>query len=250
MMQKIKCTIAYDGSGFSGYQIQPKKRTVQGEIEKAMQKIHKGEPIRITASGRTDTGVHAMAQVFHFETNLDIQPTAWKRALQTLIPDDIEIKKVELVDDTFHARFDAIEKEYRYFVLNSDKRDVFRRNYIYYFPGNYNLGNMLEACRILEGTHNFTSFSSARSTVKGSKVRTLYKVSCEEVADEIHFVIRGNGFLQHMVRIIVGAILEVGLGKLDVVELKRILEKKDRREAGVTLPSQGLYLWNVKYENS
>src|SRR5699024_6864979 len=172
-MQKVKCTIAYDGSGFSGYQIQPRKRTVQGEIEKALQKIHKGEAIRIHSSGRTDTGVHAMAQVFHFETDLTIQPDGWYHALQTLFPDDIELKNVEIAESSFHARFDATEKEYRYFVLNSPQRDIFRRHYVYHSSAEYDVRKMQEACKLLEGTHDFTSFSSAKSTVKGSKVRTL-----------------------------------------------------------------------------
>src|SRR5699024_1588784 len=122
-MQKVKCTIAYDGSGFTGYQIQPNQRTVQGEIEKALQKIHKGQAVRIQSSGRTDTGVHAMAQVFHFETPLTIQPYGWLRALQTLLPNDIEMKDAAIVDNSFHARFDAVEKEYRYVVLNSRERN-------------------------------------------------------------------------------------------------------------------------------
>src|SRR5699024_6138354 len=127
-MQKMKCTIAYDGSNFSGFQIQPNKRTIQGEVEHVLMKMHKGKSIRIYSSGRTDTGVHAMAQVFHFETPLDVHASGWRRAMQTMLPSDIQVHQVERVDIAFHARFDAVEKEYRYFVLNRKQPDVFRRN--------------------------------------------------------------------------------------------------------------------------
>lgn len=247
MMQKIKCTIAYDGSGFSGYQYQQKGRTVQGEIEKALQKIHKGKAVRIQSSGRTDTGVHALAQVFHFETTLKIQPYGWYRALKTLLPDDVELKNIVPVEHSFHARYDAVEKEYRYFVLNRKHPDIFRRHYVYHSSKVYDVKKMQEACKLFEGTHDFTSFSSAKSTVKGSKIRTLYTVQCERIGEEIQFIIRGNGFLRHMVRIIVGALLEVGHGDLELAELKRILQEKDRQKAGITIPSEGLYLWNVTY---
>src|SRR5699024_4299762 len=132
------------------------------------------------SSGRTDTGVHAIAQVFHFESDLSIAVPNWKRALQTLLPKDIEVKEIEEVDDKFHARFDALEKEYRYFILNSKERNVFLRNYMYFSSEKFDIVKMQEACKVFEETHNFTSFSSARSTAKGSKVRTLYEVSCTQ----------------------------------------------------------------------
>ncbi len=246
-MNKVKCTIAYDGSSFVGFQIQPNKRTIQGEIERALMKMHKGEMIRIHPSGRTDTGVHAVGQVFHFESNLAIPPANWQQALQTLLPDDIVVKEVVIVDAWFHARYDAIEKEYHYFVFNSGERDVFKRNYSYFSSKKYDMQAIQAACKVFEGTHDFTSFSSAKSTVKGSRVRTLYEVSCSRSGDIIQFVFRGNGFLQHMVRIIVNALLEVGEGKRTVQEIADILEKKDRTLAGMTIPPEGLYLWQVKY---
>src|SRR5699024_9889122 len=140
--------------------------------------------------------------------------------------------------------------EYRYVVLNSRERDIFRRHYVYHSAATYHMEKMQEACKVFEGTHDFTSFSSAKSTVKGEKTRTLYTVKCERIGEEIQFTIRGNGFLQHMVRIIVGSILEVGRGDLEVADITRILAEKDRREAGVTIPPEGLYLWQVYYEKS
>lgn len=246
-MQKLKCTIAYDGSGFSGFQIQPNQRTVQGEVEHALKKMHKGENIRIHSSGRTDAGVHAMAQVFHFETPLSIEPAAWRNALQTLVPDDIDIRSIEVVPKAFHARFDAVAKEYRYFVLNTPERDLFQRHYAYFSNAAYAVEQMQQACSVFEGTHDFTSFSSAKSTVKGSKVRTMYQVECFRDEPYICFILRGTGFLQHMVRIMVGALLEVGRGEKTVTDIERILQEKNRIEAGVTIPPEGLYLWEVTY---
>ncbi|MEI3614549.1 tRNA pseudouridine(38-40) synthase TruA, partial [Pseudogracilibacillus sp. SO30301A] len=248
-MQKLKCTVSYDGTNFSGSQIQPNKRTIQFEIEKAIKKIHKGKQIRIYASGRTDTGVHAVGQVFHFETDLLIPRKNWKKALNAILPDDIYIKKVENVSLNFHAQFDAIEKEYRYFVLNNKETDVFKRNYSYFYPFAIDMDIIKQACKLFEGTHDFTSFCSARSTVKGTKVRTLYEVSCEKQADEIVFILRGNGFLYNMVRIIVGVLLDVGSGKLSMNDIEEMFRKRDRSAAGKTVPPTGLFLWTVKYED-
>src|SRR5699024_755843 len=129
MVKKLKCTISYDGTNFSGYQIQPNKRTVQAEIENILMTMHKGKHVRIYSSGRTDAGVHARAQVIHFETPLEIPMVNWQKALNVQLPDDIFIHSVEHVDESFHARFSAVEKEYKYFVLLSNERDVFLRNY-------------------------------------------------------------------------------------------------------------------------
>lgn len=247
-MKRIKCTIAYDGSRFSGFQIQPNERTVQGNLEQALSKVHKGENIRLHPSGRTDAGVHAVNQVFHFDTELDIPSEGWKRALQSILPTDIQIKEITLVDADFHARYSAIEKEYRYFVLNRTESDLFRRNYVHHSAASYDMNEIQQACNVFEGTHDFTSFSSAKSTAKGSKVRTLSHVSCSVDGDMIEFVLRGKGFLQHMVRIIVGALLEAGEGKRTANELSTILEKQDRTNSGVTIPPEGLYLWEVTYE--
>src|SRR5690625_3124165 len=248
-MQKLKCTISYDGTNFSGYQIQPNKRTVQAEIEQAIKQIHKGKHIRTYASGRTDTGVHARGQVFHFTPELDIPTANWKKAFNAILPKEIYVKKIEKVSPDFHAQFDAIEKEYRYFVLNSKERDVFRRNFTYFYPFNIDVAKVQAACKMFEGTHDFTSFCSARTTVKGSKVRTLYEVSCNRIEDEILFILRGNSFLYNMVRIIVGVLLEVGSGNISLHDIETMFLKKDRSVAGKTLPSSGLFLWEVTYQN-
>lgn len=247
-MQKIKCIISYDGTGFSGFQIQPGKRTVQGELEKSLTKIHKGQHIRIQASGRTDTGVHAVGQAIHFESPYTLPVYNWQRAMNTLMPPDLYIAEVNKMPDTFHVRYDAIEKEYHYVVWNEGKPDVFKRNYAYQFRYPLDITAMKAACAYFEGTHDFTTFSSAKATIKGSKERTLYEVTCHQSGQEITFIFRGNGFLYNMVRIIVGVLLDIGQGKRKPSDITALMEKRDRRLVGETVPPQGLYLWNVKYE--
>lgn len=247
-MEKIKCIISYDGTNFSGFQIQPQKRTVHGELEKALKKIHKGEHIRLQASGRTDTGVHAKGQSIHFDTPFAIPQANWKRALNTLLPEDLYVREVEKVSTSFHARYDVLEKEYRYYVWRAKERDVFKQNYAYQFPYQLDISAMQKACKLLEGEHDFTTFSSAKATTKGSKIRTLYQVSCTKRGCEIEFIFKGSGFLYNMVRIIVGAMLDVGQGRRRPEDMDKLLEQKDRQLLGETVPPQGLYLWNVKYE--
>lgn len=246
-MVRLKCILQYDGSQFSGFQIQPKSRTVQGELERTLEKMHKGEKIRIQASGRTDTGVHALGQTIHFDSPFRIPEENWKTALNTLLPDDLFVQKAEIVPDSFHARYDATEKEYRYFVWHQKEKDVFKRNYYYQFPYNLNIEAIREACQYMEGTHDFTTFSSAKATVKGSKERTLYEVTCEKREEAIAFIFRGDGFLYNMVRIIVGVFLDIGQGRRAPSDIPKLLAAKDRKLIGETVPPQGLYLWRVRY---
>ncbi|MFA1821686.1 tRNA pseudouridine(38-40) synthase TruA [Virgibacillus oceani] len=247
-MVRLKCIIHYDGSQFSGFQIQSKQRTVHGELEHALKKMHKGEDVRIQASGRTDTGVHSFGQTIHFDSSFDIPEQNWKTALNTLLPKDVYVQDVKVVPDSFHARYAVVEKEYRYYVWNQKERDVFKRNYYYQFPYHLNIEAMQEACRYLEGRHDFTTFSSAKATIKGSKERTLYKVSCEKQEEKIEFIFRGSGFLYNMVRIIIGVLLDVGQGRRKASDIPELLEAKDRTLVGITVPPQGLYLWKVRYE--
>jgi len=250
-MKRWKCTIQYDGTLFHGFQIQRNKRTVQGEIEKILTRMNNGNPVRITASGRTDSGVHAVGQVFHFDTTTtSLSETAWKRALNAQLPEDIYVKDVQEVSTEFHARFGVKEKEYRYFIRNAKEIDIFRRNYVYHFPYPLNLQKMSSACKFLEGTHDFTTFSSPRSTVKGDKIRTIYEASCKKEEENIIFTFRGSGFLYNMVRIMVGVLLDIGQGKLEPEDIPLLLEKKNRQSVGRTIDAHGLYLWNVRYDNS
>lgn len=245
-MQRYKCTIAYDGTRFSGYQVQPSKRTVQSDFEAVLSKMHKGEQVKVSASGRTDAGVHAKGQVIHFDSALPIPVEKWELALNSLLPDDISVISVAKVNEAFHARFDACRKEYRYFLYLSGKRDPFQRNFAYQYPYPLDVAAMKAACQYLLGTHDFSSFCSAKTEIE-DKVRTIETIELLEEGGQLCFRFVGNGFLYNMVRILVGTLLEVGSGARKPSELRDILEKKDRRFAGKTAPAHGLYLWKVFY---
>ncbi|MBT2663634.1 tRNA pseudouridine(38-40) synthase TruA [Bacillus sp. ISL-45] len=247
-MPRIKCTVSYDGTSFSGYQVQPGKRTVQGELEKALAKLNKGKSIRVSASGRTDAGVHARGQVIHFDSTLEIEPARWQIALNSLLPDDIAVSLVEHARPDFHARFDAAGKEYRYFLLLSKFRNPFKRNYAYQFQYELDLEVMREAARLLLGTHDFTSFCSAKTEVE-DRVRTLQEIDIFEENGLLVFRFVGDGFLYNMVRILVGTLLEVGSGRRAADSMQQLLEDQDRTQAGKTAPGHGLYLWKVFYND-
>lgn len=246
-MTRLKCTLAYDGTNFSGYQVQPGRRTVQGEVEAVLASIHKGEKIKITASGRTDAGVHALGQVFHFDTHLRIPLQNWVKAINRLLPDDLYIFNVEEARTDFHARFDVKKKEYRYRLLTREIPDLFRRHYTFHFPDPLCLSSMEEAAGYLKGTHDFTSFCAAGTSV-ADKVRTLYDLAiCQEKEDETVIRVVGSGFLYQMVRIIVGTLLDVGTGKLQPADVLKVMEARDRAAASRTAPGQGLTMWKVYY---
>ncbi|MDQ0216146.1 tRNA pseudouridine38-40 synthase [Oikeobacillus pervagus] len=247
-MNRIKCIVCYDGTAFAGYQIQPNGRTIQGCIEKALKMIHKGQDVKVFASGRTDAGVHAVGQVLHFDSPLRIPPHKWPNAINGLLPRDIRIKECEIVDSSFHARFSASGKEYRYKVHTSAFQDPFRRNFSYHYPYKLDMKWMEEAAKNLIGTHDFTSFCSAKTDVE-DKVRTIEQISIHSSQDELEFHFIGNGFLYNMVRILTGSLLDIGSGKISPNEIKRILEAKNRSMAGKTAPAAGLYLWRVFYDN-
>lgn len=245
---RYKAIIQYDGSQFLGYQVQATGRTVQDELQKALTKMHKGTLVKIHASGRTDTGVHAKGQVVHWDSELTIPLEGYQRGLETLTADDIAIVAVEQVADDFHARYDVAAKEYRYFVKTAAQRDPFSRHYALHYPFSLDESRMNEAARLLEGEHDFTSFCSAR-TERDSKVRTLYAITIKQNVDGWEFSFKGSGFLYNMVRILVGSLLSVGQQKLTPQELQAALEKKDRTALNCrTAPPQGLYLWEVSYK--
>ncbi|MCE4051771.1 tRNA pseudouridine(38-40) synthase TruA [Bacillus sp. Au-Bac7] len=245
-MQRYKGIVSYDGTEYCGFQLQPKDRTVQGEIEKALKKLHKGSEIKIQASGRTDAGVHAKGQVIHFDSDLDIPAGKWELALNALLPHDIVFSTIEAVDRSFHARYNVQGKEYRYFIHLSERRDPFKRNFAYYYPYQLDIGAIREALEYFIGEHDFTSFCSMK-TDKEDKVRTIHSMRLVEEGDMLVFCFEGNGFLYNMVRIIIGTLLDVGRGKRKPESIKEIIEKKDRKAAGKTASANGLYLWKVFY---
>lgn len=248
-MNRIAISLAYEGTSFSGYAVQPHMRTVQGEVESALMKIHKGEIIRVVAAGRTDTGVHAKEQVLHFDSPLVLETSQWSKALNSCLPADIRVMAVAHVAATFHARYDAHVRHYRYRVLATRSEDVFRRNVTYHVPYSIDIEAMQKAAKQLVGTYDFTSFCVANTAVQ-DRTRTLYELSIQSVQDEIVFIVAGNGFLHNMVRIIVGTLLDIGTGKREEGDIIEIRDAKNRIYAGKTAPGHGLFLWGVDYETT
>lgn len=246
-MKRIKCELMYDGSRFSGYQSQPKDRTVQQELEKALWKIHKKVPVKTHASGRTDAGVHAMGQVVHFDTPITMLAERWARALNGELPSDISVKQTEEVSEKFHARYSVSGKEYRYRIYRTRYRDPFRTVYAYHYPYPLDVNRMKEAAVYLMGEHDFTSFCSTKSD-KENKVRTVTDISFFEQGDDLEIRFKGTGFLYNMVRIMVGTLIRVGNSRLEPEDVARILAQRDRNRAPQTAPAEGLYLWEVFYE--
>lgn len=246
-MRRLKATISYDGTHFSGYQVQPGERTVQLEIENVLSKMHKGDSVRITASGRTDSKVHASGQVIHFDTSLSIPVDRYQKALNVQLPSDIRILNVEEVPSDFHARFSVKGKRYRYIWSCEQVQSPFRRYYAVDTKGvKPNIEKMKDAAQYIIGTHDFTCFCAANTSVV-DKVRTVHSLNLEWREDELHMTIEGNGFLYNMVRIIAGTLWEVGIEKRDPNQLKEIIESMDRGNAGKTAPPHGLYLEKVFY---
>lgn len=246
-MGRYKCLVAYDGTNFSGYQIQPDKRTVQQEIERVLERIHK-QKIKIIGSGRTDARVHAKGQVFHFDSEIKMSTNQFCKAMNSLLPVDIVIKEVKLSSDTFHARYDVCAKEYRYFVQITEQKNPFTRNYVAQYPKKLDILAMNKAVKVLIGEHDFTSFCATNSGAL-NKIRKLMIAEVFSGEDNcIIFRFIGTGFLYNMVRIIVGTTIEVGTGKRAASDLFAILQAKNRALAGKTAPPQGLYMWKSYYD--
>lgn len=256
-MRNLLLTVSYDGTHYYGFQTQPGGNTVQDHIEAAIIQLT-GEVIKIHGSGRTDAGVHAREQPFHFITGSQIPVERWRMALNGRLPADIRITGAREVPLEFHSRRSAKRKTYRYTINGNRVPDVFMRNYQLHHPGKLDVPAMEQGLTYLLGTHDYTSFASRHST-KASHVRTIYDARFEVDSSRtypgtyeqgiIHMYITGNGFLQHMVRIIVGTLLEVGEGKRRPEDMKTILEAKNRKAAGPTAESKGLMLWQVDYSD-
>ena len=245
-MRTLKLTIEYDGTNYLGWQVQPKGPTLQGALEEKLALIT-GERPRLTASGRTDAGVHALAQVAHFKTQSALQVASIQKALNSLLPADITIKKVEEVEEGFHARKHAKSKVYEYRVLNRDLRSPFLRRFAWHIPQKLDLERMKEATHCLLGEHDFSAFRSVGSPTR-TAVRKVLKAEWKRGKDGLlRFEIEATGFLKQMVRAIVGTLVEVGRRRMTAQDFSGILASKDRRKAGPTAPARGLFLREVKY---
>lgn len=245
-MRNIKLTIEYDGKDFNGWQKQPNKLNIQGEIERAIENVT-GEKVELIASGRTDAGVHALGQVANFKTNSKMAIEKIPIAINSQVKKSIRIKNAEEVDENFHSRFNCKRKTYRYVIDNSKYGTAIYRNISYHMPIKLNVEEMKKAIKYFEGKHDFKAFKSSGTSSKSS-VRTIYSAQILVEGDNIGIDLTGNGFLYNMVRIIAGTLVDVGLGKIKAEDIPKIIEGKDRTKAGKTLPPQGLMLIRVDYE--
>ena len=245
-MRNIKLIIEYDGKDFNGWQKQPTKLNIQGTIEEAIKQIT-GEEVELLASGRTDSGVHALGQVANFKTNSNIPIEKLPIAINSKLKKSILIKSAEEVEEKFHSRLTCKKKTYRYVINNSKYGTAIYRNLETHIPIKLNVEKMKEAIKYFEGEHDFKAFKASGTSSKSS-VRIIYKAEVIEKENEkIWIELTGNGFLYNMVRIISGTLVDVGLGKIKPNDISKILESKNREKAGKTLPPQGLYLVKVDY---
>ena len=245
-MQNYRLTIEYDGAAYHGWQRQKRDPTIQGEIEKALEKMTR-QKVVVNGSGRTDAGVHALAQTANFKSDAGLSAEAFQMGLNSLLKDDIVIKACQVVDDTFHARYDARGKIYQYCILNSKVSSALRRNRVWHIRRKLDFYAMQRAAVHLLGEHDFKAFEGIGSP-RSSTVRkvTMAEISRESAAN-ITFTIEANGFLRYMVRNIVGTLVDVGQAKMGPERFKDVLESGDRGQAGATAPPQGLFLFKVHY---
>lgn len=245
-MKNYKITVAYDGTRYSGWQVQKcTPDTIQGKIEHVLGTLA-GHPIEINGSGRTDAGVHASGQVanFHIEEHFSREEIfEW---LNRYLPKDIAVTSIEEVDDRFHSRFNAVRKTYIYRIHTSKVSNVFERKFVYDYETPLDVCNMRKAAALLIGTHDFKSFCGNKK-MKKSTVRTIYDIDIDDRGDEIAISYTGDGFLMNMVRILTGTLIEVGDGRRTSDSMTEVLMACDREAAGYTAPPQGLILKEVMY---
>ena len=245
-MRNIKLTIEYDGKDFNGWQKQPNKLNIQGEIERAIKDIT-GEDVELIASGRTDAGVHSLGQVANFKTDSKIPVEKIPIALNTKLKRSIRILKAEEVEERFHSRYNCKKKTYRYIINNSENGTALYRNLEYNFSQKLDVDKMNRASKKFIGEHDFKGFKASGTSSKSS-IRTIYEATVYKEGERVIIELTGNGFLYNMVRIIAGTLIEVGIGKIQLNEIEDIIKSGERQRAGKTLPPNGLYLVNVKYE--
>ena len=256
MERNLLLTIEYDGSEFSGWQRQPERRTVQGELERVLSKVC-GVPVQINGTSRTDAGVHGLGQRASFKLKSGIPTDKIKLAANNILAGgknlaasvgDVRILNVEEMPSEFHARFDAKGKKYRYVIFNGDDQNIFRRKYCYQVQKPLDVEAMQKAAEHIVGTHDFACFQSAGGQERETTVRTVFGLDVFRNDQDVVIEISGDGFLYNMVRIITGTLVEVGLGRRNADDLVGIIESADRTKAGHKAPAEGLYLVEVYYE--
>jgi len=250
-MRNLKLILAYDGTDFAGWQVQPDALTVQGTLASAIGRIT-AEKVLPQASGRTDAGVHALAQVVTFVTESSVPTANFVKALNDILPPSVRVLEVAEVSPDFHARHSARRKTYRYRVYRAGICPPFLARYVWHYPFPLDEAAMMQAAREVEGEHDFTSFAAVdpergQEGFPVSNVRTIFSSNWERQGNELVYTVTGSGFLHHMVRNLVGTFILVGKGTLKAEEVSRILAARNRSAAGATAPASGLYLVGVEY---
>ncbi len=245
-MRNYKLIIQYDGSRYAGWQKQPGKTTIQGKLESVLS-LMCGEEVEVIGAGRTDGGVHAKGMAANARLKTDFTPEELRSYLNRYLPEDIAVTEVREASPRFHARYNALGKTYCYTCFDGDVKPVFDRRYCVYLEGKPDVELMRRAAEILKGTHDFRNFC-VNPRLKKSTVRYVDRIELTREGDYLRFNFHGNGFLQNMVRIMVGTLLEVGYGRMTADQVAAVLESPDRQKAGPTAPAQGLCLMSVDYD--
>ena len=245
-MKRIKLTVAYDGTNYHGWQVQPNAVTIEGKLNEAISELTK-ESIQVIGASRTDAGVHALGNVAVFDTESRIPGEKFSYALNQRLPDDIVIQQSQEVDKDFHPRYCTCEKTYEYVILNRKFPLPEYRNTAFFYYGDLDIKAMQEATKAFLGEHDFAGFCSAGAQVK-TTVRTIYELTVEKKDNDMICIrVRGNGFLYNMVRIIAGTLLEVGKGNIEAKSLENRIAAADRSQSGPTAPARGLKLIRIQY---
>lgn len=244
-MKNYKVIISYNGVNFSGYQRQNNLRSVQGEIEKVLKTIH-GYDVKSFGSGRTDKGVHALNQVFNFESDLNMDANNFKRAFNSLLPDDIYVKSVKRVKENFHSRYSCVSKEYHY-LINVGEYDPLKKDYILQFNRNLDVEKMIQASKLFLGRHDFKNFCASEEEKVKDYIREIEKIDIIKKGSLITFKFVGDGFLRYMVRMIVGILVEIGKGRKEQSFIEDRLDKEELKRSNYKVSSCGLYLVKVNY---
>lgn len=247
-IRNFKLTIEYDGQAYAGWQRQIDQPTIQGTLEHAIATMA-AQSITLAGSGRTDAGVHALGQVASFKCRTRLTAHIFLKGLNALLPRDIVVRHCETVPSRFHARFDATRKLYRYCILNDPAPKAIGRQYAWHIRAPLNTRAMRMACQAITGQHDFSAFTGSGSQPH-STVRTILSAQINRASGNmIHFEVLGEGFLKHMVRNLVGTLVEIGQGRRTADDMTRILVSRDRGQAGITAPAQGLFLVQVDYDD-
>ncbi|HZR29396.1 MAG TPA: tRNA pseudouridine(38-40) synthase TruA [Terriglobales bacterium] len=259
MSRNFKFTLAYDGADFYGWQVQPERRTIQGTLAEAIERVT-AERVLPQGSGRTDAGVHALAQVASCALVSPIPARNLAKALNDVLPPAIRVLSAEEVEDGFHARHSAVAKTYRYRIYRAEICPPHLARYVTHYPFPLDEPPMQQAAKLIEGEHDFTSFAAVdpekgkitdphekKDEEEPSSIRTIFASHWEKQGEELVYTVEGNGFLHHMVRNLVGTFLLAGKGTLSAADMARILELRQRSAAGPTAPASGLWLVSVKY---